>query len=122
MPVGRAAEIISVSTTDTRRLPRRAVAFSVFVRDSGALAVNGRVTDLSVEGCRVEGAGAFELHSQFWLKLAGHAPIRAQVLWSDEEAMGCSFIPPLDEGTFENLVRAEPAASRNRFTLPWLGR
>jgi hypothetical protein len=116
MPVGRAAEIISVSRSDSRRLPRRAVAFSVFVRDSGAAAVHGRVTDLSVEGCRVEGAGAFELHSQFWLKLSGHAPIRAQVLWSDEQSMGCSFIPPLDEGTFENLVRAEPPSTRKVFT------
>jgi hypothetical protein len=122
MPVGRAAEIISVSSLDTRRMPRRAVAFSVFVRDSGSSAVQGRVTDLSLDGCRVEGAGAFDLHSQFWLKLSGHAPIRAQVLWSDAEAMGCSFIPPLDQGTFENLVRAEPGANRKIFSLPFQGR
>ena len=111
MPIGRAAEIVPLSCSDSRRLPRRAVAFSVFVRDSGAAAVSARVTDLSLEGCRVEGAGPLGLHSQFWLKLAGHAPIRAQVLWTDEEAMGCSVTPPLDSGTFEDLVRADPPAA-----------
>ena len=119
MPLGRAAEIVPLSISDGRRLPRRAVAFSVFVRDSGAAAIPARVTDLSVEGCRVEEAGApLALHSQFWLKLAGHAPIRAQVLWSDDGAMGCLFTPPLDTATFENLVRAEPPSARKGFSRP----
>jgi hypothetical protein len=116
MTLGRAAEIISVSSADSRRLPRRAVAFSVFVRDSGAGTVHGRVTDLSPQGCRVEGAGEFDVHGQIWLKLGGHAPIRAQVLWVEGNFMGCSFNPELDTGTFENLVRPDSAAPRRIFS------
>ena len=115
MTLGRAAEIISVLSADSRRLPRRAVAFSVFVRDSGAGTVQGRVTDLSPQGCRVEGAGEFDLHGQIWLKLGGHAPIRAQVLWVDESFMGCLFIPELDGATFETLVRADTPTPRKIF-------
>jgi hypothetical protein len=82
------------------RPERRAVELRAYAVRAGGEILDMRVTDLCVDGCRVEAEAAVPVGEELKLTLLGRGSIRARVRWSDGRNAGLQF-------------EAEPAARRH---------
>lgn len=94
---------------ERRRARRGACDHAATVRRRGSYAVQGRVADLTVNGCRVEGVGPFPVDSEMWVRLDGLESLASHTVWSRPGVSGMHFDRPLHPAV---VARYLPAASR----------
>jgi hypothetical protein len=92
-----------ISTIPRRGLARHAVKLDAWLRD-GDTRVRVEVSDLSSDGCRIEGELALEQATEVWLKVAGLTPRAARVAWSCPGLAGCEFVDALDEAAVRTAI------------------
>jgi hypothetical protein len=97
------AEVQLRREPDHRRDARHAAQYPGEVA-SGSEAVVATVTDLSRSGCRVVIAEALQPDSVIWLKVGGHGPVMARVVWYDGTAAGCEFAGKLHPDVVDSLL------------------
>lgn len=76
----------------------------ITVRHTTKHAIEARLVDLSIYGCRVLLAGSFKVGDRLWLRLAGSNPISATAVWSEGDRLGCKFDEILDRALFRELT------------------
>jgi hypothetical protein len=92
-----------LSTVPRRGLARHAVKLDAWLRD-GDRRVRVKVSDLSSDGCRVEGDLFLEQAIEIWLKLEGLTPRAARVAWSCKGLAGCEFVEAVDEAAVRAVI------------------
>ena len=97
-----------LSDVPRRGLPRHAVTLDAWLRD-GETRFRIKVSDLSCDGCRVEGDFLLEQATEVWLKISGLTPRAARVAWSCPGLAGCEFVDALEEGSVATLLERETA-------------
>jgi hypothetical protein len=97
-----------IASVPRRGLPRFALVLDAWLRD-GANLVAVKLSDLSCDGCRVEGAIYLEQATEVWLKVAGLTPRAARVAWSRKGRAGCEFVVPLDESEVTKVIESREA-------------
>ena len=88
-----------------RRLPVTVAAQS---RGGESPPVPVTVTDLTAEGCRIEGEIDLSEGAQVWLGIPGIAPRRARIAWARQGIAGCQFFFPIREDIVEDVAGASP--------------
>jgi hypothetical protein len=96
---------------DRRRANRLPVLIQAQKRDGGEDPVPVTVTDLTAEGCRIEGDFDVAEGAEVWLAIPGIAPRRARIAWTQVKAAGCEFLFPLRADLAEDIARtSKPSA------------
>jgi hypothetical protein len=98
------AEVQLSREPDSRREARHAAQYEGEVGVTGAGKLPAIVTDLSHAGCRVVTDGALTPESVIWLKVGGHGPFMARVVWYDGTAAGCEFAGKLHPEVMNSLL------------------
>ena len=97
-----------IASVPRRGLPRFALTLDAWLRD-GTNLIPVKLSDLSCDGCRVEGEIFLEQATEVWLKVAGLTPRAARVAWSRDGRAGCEFLVPLDEGDVTKVIESRKA-------------
>jgi hypothetical protein len=95
------AELYPCRRRSERRRPRAMATFG-----QGTERIPVEITDLSLEGVRVQSPVAVLPGTHIWLKMPLLACREAVVVWCDATEMGCEFADPLHPMMFETLTRA----------------
>ena len=96
------------TTTEERRRARRgACDHAATVRKRGCFAVQGRVADLTAEGCRIVGAGPFPAEGEMWVRLEGLEGLPSRVIWSRPGLTGARFDRPLHPAVVAHYLPTE---------------
>ncbi len=98
------AEVQLGREPDHRRDARHVAQHEGEIGASGAGTLPATVTDLSRSGCRVVIDQALAPESVIWLKVAGHGPFMARVVWYDGTAAGCEFAGKLHPEVVNSLL------------------
>lgn len=99
-------------TEERRRARRSSCDHAATVRKRGCFAVQGRVANLTADGCRIVGAGPFPTEGEMWVRIDGLEGLPSRVIWSKEGLTGARFERPLHPA-----VVARYLPSENRLTL-----
>ena len=94
---------------ERRRARRGACDHAATVRKRGCYAVQGRVADLTADGCRIVGVGPFPADGEVWVRLEGLEGLASRAIWSKPGLTGARFDRPLHPAV---VARYLPAASR----------
>ena len=78
---------------------RRATA-----RGHGKQAIDAKLIDLSIYGCRIEADHMFKPEERLWLRFSSSHPIAATAVWVEGEKLGCRFDEPIDRALFRALT------------------
>jgi hypothetical protein len=97
------------NASDRRRAERLPVLIQAHKRDGGDAPVPITVTDLTAEGCRIEGAFDVAEGAEVWLAIPGIAPRRARIAWAQPRAAGCEFVFPVRDDIVDDVAKASPA-------------
>jgi hypothetical protein len=103
-PVLFAAELEPAQAPTRRRVPRAPVSLDAKVGRGGLDRTLCKVTDLSVQGARLQTYSALRKGAMIWLTLPGVGPRIAHVRWADEYEAGCEFEEPLSHEQYGTLV------------------
>jgi hypothetical protein len=68
--------------------------------------LQGVVTDLSRSGCRVLTDEPLAPDSVVWIKVGGHGPFMARIVWYDGKAAGCEFSGKLHPDLVQGLLNS----------------
>jgi hypothetical protein len=93
------------AASERRRSRRRRVCVPAQSRGGEAPPVPVTVTDLTAEGCRIEGEIDLSEGAQLWLGIPGIAPRRARVAWARRGEAGCEFFFPVRDDLVEDVAR-----------------
>ncbi|MGJ3646870.1 PilZ domain-containing protein [Sphingomonas sp. GlSt437] len=79
----------------------------VFIRRAAvqrgrAKAIEARLEDVSIFGCKLACAGQAKADERVFLSIQGGMPIAATIVWADKGMIGCRFDTPISGG----MVRA----------------
>ena len=77
--------------TDARRQLRQRVSASVEVHTAAFGCFEGRLVDLSVDGCRIKSETQFAPGTPVTLSIAGGYPVPAAIVWSRGDSCGLRF-------------------------------
>lgn len=102
-------EIFRPKFQERRRARRGACDHAATVRKRGAYAIQGRVADLTADGCRIIGVGPFPADGEMWVRLDGLESLASRAVWSERGLAGVRFDRPLHPAV---VARYIPAASR----------
>lgn len=94
---------------ERRRARRGSCDHAATVRKRGSYAIQGRIADLTVDGCRITGVGPFPADGEMWVRLDGLESIASRAVWSRHGLAGVRFDHPLLPAV---VARYLPAASR----------
>jgi len=94
---------------ERRRARRGACNHTATVRKRGSYAIQGRIADLTADGCRIEGVGPFPADGEMWVRLDGLESLASRAVWSKPGLTGARFDRPLHPAV---VARYLPAASR----------
>jgi hypothetical protein len=72
-------------------------------QDSAIGQVQGVVTNVSCQGCRVLTDEPLAPDSVVWIRMGDHGPFMARVVWHDGTAAGCEFSGKLSPALVEEL-------------------
>jgi hypothetical protein len=100
------AQVALIPGQDHRRASRRRVDFAGFAEHANLSGREVRITDLSVEGCRLADADTLAEGAEIWLKISDYLPQRALVAWVADGAAGCEFSIPLSPSIVDELLRS----------------
>ena len=93
---------------DRRRAWRRPVLIQARKKEGGKPPVEVVVTDLTPEGCRIEGEFEVAEGAEVWLAIPGIAPRRARIAWALGGAAGCAFVFPVLGMVVDDVAGAVP--------------
>ena len=102
------AELSQIPITDGRKAERRIVNLAGALRESGAKTLPIVLLDVSSGGFKADVAEPVEEGSEVWLKIAGFAPRRSRVIWTNGKEIGCEFETTLHDGEVEQIVSPAP--------------
>ena len=102
------AELSQIPITDGRKAERRIVNLAGALRESGAKTSSIVVLDVSAGGFKADVPEPIEEGSEVWLRIAGFAPRRSRVIWTNGKEIGCEFECPLHDGEVEQIVSPAP--------------
>ena len=88
-----------------RMAERRPVQIDVKVRRPGESWVTSRISDLSVNGFRLQSFMQLIVGADLWITLPGFEGRRAQILWTSGHEAGCAFERPLHPAILDHVVR-----------------
>ena len=110
LPVGRGAE-------------RRVVNLAADLREEGSQVADVEVADLSTDGFMIHCSLDLAPGAVVWLKLAGVAPMKAEIVWAQDGKAGCRFSTPLYPSMLDQIIanQSKPGV-RRLFTPPEPGR
>ena len=113
MPRGQLAQL---PLAEGRHAERRVVNLAASLREPGAAVADADVLDLSTDGFKAVSDLTLEVGGFAFLKLAGLAVQKAQVVWIEEGKAGFRFTSPMHPAELEQLVASErKTAPRNHF-------
>jgi len=92
------------AVTGARRSPRAPVSLDARVGRGGLDRALCRVTDLSLNGARIDIFSALRRDSMIWLTLPRIGHWAARVVWSSDFEAGLEFQIPLNEDELDRLV------------------
>lgn len=98
--------VIEVRGEDPRGESRHFAHRDGEIGPAGSNSVSGVVTDLSRSGFRIVVDEPLAPESVVWLKVGGHGPFMARVVWYDGIAAGCEFAGKLHPEIVERLLVA----------------
>lgn len=98
------AEIEVRRGAETRRDARQFAHRDGEVEPVGSDSLPGVVTDLSRSGFRMVVDEPLTPESVVWLKVGGHGPFMARVVWYDGTAVGCEFAGQLQPAVVSQLL------------------
>ena len=91
--------------THKPRAPQRLeIAAEVSLRRLGRVHYQGRLFDLSPQGCRVEFIERPRVGERIWVKFDGLDLLEAEVRWIDGFIGGVEFVRPIYDAVFDLLV------------------
>ncbi len=103
------ADIFRPKFQERRRARRGACDHGATVRKRGSYAIQGRVADLTADGCKIMGVGPFPADGEMWVRLDGLESLAGRAVWSERGLAGVRFDRPLHPAV---VARYLPAASR----------
>lgn len=104
-----AEDIFRPRFQERRRARRGACDHAATVRKRGSYAIQGRIADLTADGCRLVGVGPFPADGEMWVRLDGLESLASRAVWSRHGLAGVRFDRPLHPAV---VARYLPAASR----------
>jgi hypothetical protein len=97
---------VNLDAAERRRAEREAVVVTrASVRGQGETPGDAELLDLSIYGCRLRIAAAYKQGARLWLRLDGRWPVRATVIWTDAERIGCRFDEPIANEVMRSFTR-----------------
>ena len=102
------AELSQIPIGDGRKAERRIVNLAGALRESGAKTSAVIVLDVSIGGFKADVPEPIEEGCEVWLKIAGFAPKRSRVIWTNGKEIGCEFESPLHEAELDQIVAPAP--------------
>lgn len=87
-----------------RMVERRPVQIGVKVRRPGESWFASRISDLSINGFRLQSFMQLIVGADLWVMLPGFEGRRAQVLWTSGHEAGCVFERPLHPAILDHVV------------------
>jgi hypothetical protein len=111
-------QLAQLPAVEARGAERRRVNLAADLREPGSSMVDVEVADLSTEGFMVRGGFALEIEATVWLKLAGFAPMRSEVVWIEDGKAGCKFAEPLYSAELEMIIESQPKSGQKRLFTP----
>ncbi len=99
----------SAKTEERRRARRSSCDHAATVRNRGCFAVQGRLANLTADGCRIVGAGPFPIEGEMWVRIDGLEGLPSRVVWSKQGLTGARFDRPLHPAVVAHYL---PSASR----------
>ena len=99
-----AAEFEPAELANRRRAPRAAVALDTDMARGGLDRALCRVTDISVQGARLQTYTELKRGLKIWLRLPKVGEVTARIVWAKDFAAGCHFDTPLTREDFEYLA------------------
>lgn len=109
MPMHIWLEEPAAEAAERRRARRRPVRVPAQSRAGDAPPLPVTVTDMTAEGCRIEGEIDLAENVEVWLGIPGIAPRRARIAWARKGEAGCEFLFPIREDLVEEVARSAPA-------------
>ena len=102
----------ATKTEERRRARRGSCDHAATVRKRGCFAVQGRISNLTADGCQIVGAGPFPAEGEMWVRLDGLEGLPSRVIWSKPGLTGARFDRPLHPAVVARYLPPE-----NRLTL-----
>jgi hypothetical protein len=99
-----AAEIEPAEPFGRRRASRTPVSLDAKIGRGGLDRTLCKVTDLSIDGCRLQTYSALRRGAMIWVTLPGARPRIARIRWADDYEAGCEFEEQLDRGLYATLT------------------
>ncbi|MDP5278584.1 PilZ domain-containing protein [Sphingomonas sp. DG1-23] len=99
-----AAEFEPAESLGRRRTPRAPVSLDARVGRGGLDRALCRVTDLSINGARLQTYSELRAGTMLWLTLSGIGQCSARVVWAHDFEAGLEFQTPLTTEEFDILT------------------
>jgi hypothetical protein len=98
---------------ESRMAPRKRLAIEVHLQFAGRHRIATKLRDLSVSGFSASTQLKIEVASQCWLTLPGRPPLEASVVWCEGGLVGCAFVTPIAEITYDAILERWEAQARH---------
>ncbi len=100
-----AAEYEPAEANGRRRSPRAPVSLDARIGRGGLDRTLCKVVDLSLHGARLQTYSALKAGNRIWLTLPKLGQVVAKVVWADDFVAGCQFEQPLDDSSYQALIK-----------------
>ena len=107
---------------EKRRAQRSKVTITASVRERGRSAIEARITELSVLGCKIEGSLLSAGDVPLWVRLPGLESVEARVLWEENFTAGVAFEHPLHPAIEARFVPARTGSAAGAVVLKTIPR
>lgn len=84
---------------------RHNVLIGVRLRRPGETWFTSRISDLSINGFRLQSFVRLVPGMELWIMLPGFEGRKAHVLWAQEHEAGCAFETPLHAAILDHIIR-----------------
>ena len=111
-------QVARLPAVEERGSERRVVNLAADLREPGSEMVDVEVADLSKDGFMMRCPLELEAGATVWLKLAGFAPMKSEVVWVQEGKAGCRFATPLYPAILDMIIENQPKTEVKRLFAP----
>jgi hypothetical protein len=111
-------QVVRLTSFDGRGEGRRIVNLAADLREAGAESADVEVADLSTGGFRIICPLDLAPGATIWLKLAGFAPMKSEIIWAEDGKAGCRFCEPLYPSVLDEIVQSQPKSGVRRLFTP----
>lgn len=96
----------------SRLVERQEVLIGIKMRRRGEAWFAARVTDISVEGCRLSTTARLESGMTIWVMFPGFEGRPATIIWTGRNVAGCRFAAPLHPAILDYILRMSDPGAR----------